>query len=148
MYKNKNGFTLIEVLVVIGIIAILAATVLVAVNPNRQFAQARNSQRISNVNAIINAIGQNIADNNGLFTCSAGAIPSAETEMKSSDGYNIRPCLVPNYLPEIPTDPEDGNFVDTEHYNTGYKVSQNETTKRITVSAPSAELSQTILIVR
>ena len=46
---NKKGFTLIEILVVIGIIAILAAIVVVAVNPARQFAEARNSQRQSNV---------------------------------------------------------------------------------------------------
>jgi prepilin-type N-terminal cleavage/methylation domain-containing protein len=35
--NNKKGFTLIEILVVIGIIGILATVVLVAVNPSRQF---------------------------------------------------------------------------------------------------------------
>ena len=146
--SRKRGFTLIEVLVVIGIIAILATVVLVAVNPGRQFAQARNTQRVSNVNAILNAIGQNIADNRGTFTCASTTIPSAATDMRSSGGYDIRQCIVPDYLSEIPTDPSAGNFTGPDNYDTGYFVLQDNSTKRITVNAPGAELSQIISVTR
>jgi prepilin-type N-terminal cleavage/methylation domain-containing protein len=145
---KKQGFTLIEVLIVIGIIAILAAVVLVAINPARQFAQARNSQRIANVNALINAIGQNMADNKGLFTCATGALPDTATIMKSTSGYDIRTCLVPNYLPEIPHDPASGVINNSSDYDTGYTILQDSTTKRITVGSPSAELAQTISVTR
>lgn len=148
-YRKKKGFTLIEVLVVIGIIAILASVVLVAVNPSRQFAQARNSQRVSNVNALLNAIGQNIADNKGIFTCAAGSVPSTATVVKSGNGgYDIRQCLVPTYLPEVPADPSSGLIKSATDYNTGYEVSQDATTKRLIIGAPSAELNETISISR
>jgi len=147
--KKQSGFSLIEVLVVMGIIAILAAVVLVAINPGRQFAQARNSQRTSNVAAILNAIGHNIADNKGVFTCASGALPSTDTNMATAASeYNVRDCVVPNYLPEIPVDPLSGIFTSESDYDTGYSIRQDATTKRITITAPSAELGETISITR
>jgi prepilin-type N-terminal cleavage/methylation domain-containing protein len=60
MIKNKNakkGFTLIELLIVIGILAILATAAVLVLNPAQLLAQARDSQRISDLGAIKSAIG-------------------------------------------------------------------------------------------
>ena len=156
---TSRGFTLIEILVVIGIIAILAAIVIVAINPSRQFAQARNSQRQSNVEAILNAIGQRMADNQGLFIASSTTgctTPTNDITTSPQDiastGLDLRTCLVPTYMSELPVDPTTGKSWNGTTYITGYFVSKDATTGRITVSAPSAsstsELSQTISLTR
>ncbi|MEO6536921.1 MAG: type II secretion system protein [Candidatus Paceibacterota bacterium] len=147
--KRNRGFTLIEILIVIGMIAILASVVLIAINPLRQFAQARNSQRISNVNAILNAVGNRTAEHKGIFTDTSGLcqtpIPTTETAMSGSafHGFDIRPCLVPTYISELPYDPVGGSNSCTtdscsgELYDTRYTIKQ-DTNGRITVCAPNA----------
>jgi type IV pilus assembly protein PilA len=148
-YRNSEsrGFTLIEILLVLGIIAILAGIVLVAINPARQFKQARDSQRVSNVNAILNAIGQNIADHRGTFTCDGTAVvlplaPGAVMRSSAAGGgagasFDIEPCLVPVYLAQLPHDPSVTQPGAAGEYDTGYTVSRDEDTDRITISAQS-----------
>lgn len=131
----REGFTLIEILVVIGIIALLAAIVIIAINPARQFAQARNSQRSSNVNTILNAVGQNIADNKGNFVCGSQPTATATVIGSGSSQMNIRSCIVPTYVPEIPVDPDGGTNDGAGSYNTLYTI-EKDSTGRIKVCAP------------
>ena len=100
----------------------------------------------------MNAISSNAAENNGIFTCaSAGSVPATATNMGSGVGnYDIAPCLVTEYLSSMPVDPSDAtaSWTSESSYSTGYSISQDATTNAITVSAPTAELSETISITR
>lgn len=143
-FKKIQGFTLLELLVVIGIIAILAGVVIVALNPGRQFAQARDAQRWSNVNTILNAIGQNMADNRGNWTCAAGVLPATTTQLGTGTGnYNIDSCIVPTYVSIMPLDPSTGTAT-----STGYNVIYDSTTRRVTISAIAPEITTPISVTR
>lgn len=144
--QKRKGFTLIEVLLVIVIIAILAGIVLIAINPGRQVSQANNAQRSSDVNALLNAIHQYSIDNRGALpadiTTTAGVIDSTAIDICAD--------LVPTYMAGLPTDPTDADATYTDcatAYDTGYTVIQ-DANGRVTVSAPSAELSETISVTR
>jgi len=149
--RYSMGFTLLEIIIAVGIIAILAGAAIMIINPAQQLARARNVQRQSDINLILNAIGQNMADNRGIFNCLSGAIPTSSTKMAIGAGnYDIAACLVPAYLDKLPYDPKatGAHYASTTDYDTGYFIFQSTTTNRVTINAPSAELNQTISITR
>ena len=153
--NNKQGFTLIEVLLVIGIIAILAAIVIIAINPARQLAQARNTQRWSNVNTILNAIHQYAVDNKGTLpgsipTGTAAEVCASSVVSTSCTGGMVDMTMLTNletYLTAVPSDPGCPTGCSASPLGVGYKVIKSAN-GRITVSAPNAELSTVISVTR
>lgn len=150
LQSTARGFTLIELLVVIGILAVLLAITLIAINPAKQFAQANNTKRRSDVNAILNAINQYMADNKG--TLPTGITATLQTI--SNSGANLCTALVPVYIAALPVDPQTNGGSPVQQsgcagtYTTAYTVIQSATSARVTVAAPSAELGDTITVTR
>lgn len=145
--KKLKGFTLIEVLLVIVIIAILAGIVLIAVNPGKQVSEANNAQRSSDVSTILNAVHQYSIDNRGALP---SAITTTATGIGSGAGLiDLCSDLVPTYVTAMPFDPTatGGAYTDCSTYTAGYTIVK-DANNRVTVNAPSAELSKTISVTR
>ena len=135
----KKGFTLLEILLVVGIIAILAGIVILAINPSKQLGDTRNAQRRSDVLSIANAIYQYAIDTNGVASTTVTNATTACTSTanliaatSTGGGINLWSDLVgtsSTYLGDMPRDP-------LASTSTGYGISYSATTKRITVCAP------------
>lgn len=143
---DGRGFTLLEILLVVGIIAILAGIVILAINPTKQLGDARNAQRRSDVLTIINGIYQYALDE-GHAISDLGLTAGDDTcDATDNDASILADHLVTassTYLTAIPTDPTDASETDTSEYY----VDLN-TTGRVTVCAPNAENGVTIEVTR
>lgn len=149
--RKYKGFSLIEILIVVGLILILAAVTIVAINPAKHFQDTRNSERSADVSEILNAVTQYTAEDGNLLE-DLGTIPLCEGETGAADpfvpasigtdGVDLEAELVDAYIVEIPTDPSVGTDEDT-----GYLICQTEG-GRVEISAPNAEETDPIVVRR
>lgn len=102
--QKQTGFTIVELLIVIVVIAILAAISVVAYNGIQQ--RARDSQRNNDIATIQKALEMYHVDNGGYPTCSNTTYqPGGVRGSCYSDSVNFVAALSPKYLAEVPKDP-------------------------------------------
>lgn len=148
---HKKGFTLVELLLVIGIIATLAVVVFVALDPAKRFADARDARRTSDVETILSAVHQYVIDNKGSFP--TGLVVDTERGLGDVDGIGCSnfsggcdaqndACLdllsdpdsnLSKYLKTMPYDPQSGTVEDA-----GYTILR-DSNGIVTVKACYAE---------
>lgn len=148
----KAGFTLVELILVISILAILATITIVSINPPKQLAKSRDAKRTADVYLILGALHNYAADHDGDWPVE---ITTEEKEICVTDGVDCTELydlsiLTNNqeYLDSIPKDPlcltTDYGCGDS---NTGYFLKITNSGK-ISVSAPMTESDNLISVVR
>jgi prepilin-type N-terminal cleavage/methylation domain-containing protein len=156
--RRQGGFTLLEVLLVVAIIAILAGIVIIAINPGKQLGDTRNAQRQADVTTILNAVYQYALDNNGTMPATITATPTqiCKTGVAAgtctTDGHIDLSVVTASgkYVASFPIDPQCPTNCGANGNGTGYKISKDATTGRLTVtnSGVNVEQSKTITVTR
>ena len=144
--RKERAFTLIEILLVVAAIAILAGIVILAINPGKQLAETRNTQRRSDVNTILNAVHQWEIDNSGALP---SAIPDDAGVICKTDSSNCNDFIDlsdlttdEKYLTSMPVDP-----TNPDSDGTGYVIHKTPN-GRIVVGAQYAEQGVVIEVSR
>ena len=130
-----TGFTLIELLVVVAILGILTTVLVVSVNPQRQLARARDTQRQSNLVGIMSSILQYSSEHSGDLPDTDGNpatsnFPTSATCIGTDAGCfdlagagEVGEEIVPVYMVEMPKDPRIvGTSTAGTDGNTGYTI--------------------------
>jgi len=150
-FGGRAGFSVTEIFIALFFVAVVEGATILASDPWHHFQEARNLQRISDINALMNAIFMNAVDHDGTFTCAAGDVPQSPVDMTSkAGGYNIGPCLVNKYLLALPSDPgvRETYYNSKVDYDTGYEILKNPAKRTLIIIAPHAELGDDIQVER
>lgn len=106
--QKQRGFTLIEVLIVVGIIGLLASVILVGLNSSR--AKARDARRLSDLRQVQQGLE--------LYYTKNGSYPSASSWSALSSeitGANIGIRKIPSD-PQVPTVSDSSGAGDSKQY--------------------------------
>jgi len=129
---NEKGFTLIELLIVIAIIAVLAAVVIVALNPAQRFADARDARRQSDLENVAAALKTSQVDNDGDYPATVAALTAGQFSIIGTDAtgcnagctakttqaacVDLAALVTGGYLGTVPMDPSGGTAAKTDYY--------------------------------
>ena len=131
--KKLKGFTLLELLLVISIVAVLAGIVMIGLRPAERINSANDAKAVANVKDLEKALKAYTLDN-------AGNVPAGFSNITQSGIYdicklgettgcvNLDSLITSKHLGNIPIDTRN-----TTTFTTGYKVDYNATSKNVAI---------------
>lgn len=164
---NNHGFTLIELIIVIAIIALLAAAAFVAVDPAKRVGEARDAQRWADITAIADAYMTYLVDNAGTAATStilngedyfiqhtAGVAATdppdtcaaSTTVVSTGSPIDLHALVTAGYIGDIPDDP--GIVAATDDDGTGYYFYKDSTGKIIVGACRQSYAGNDITVIR
>ena len=153
--KRKKGFSMIELMVLIGGIGVLLAVTVSYVDPLKRVGESRDSVRWSDVEKVAQALELYALDNSQIpadFSTPILAVGekyvicSSDDELTCDEDTND--CLVIDdadflaYLEELPVDPDK-----TDASDTGYYIMRKENQGKIAVGACDSYSDNTIEVI-
>lgn len=101
--RQQKGFTLVEILIVVSLIAILAVVALITINPAEAQRRARDTQRIKDITTLQSIIEQYLSDNASSFA-TTNTTSSGKTNNCGTSGWiGVDLCAYANTLPIDPS---------------------------------------------
>lgn len=100
---KQDGFTLIELMIVVSVLGIIMAVVIVGINPSTYLLQGRDGRRMTDLAAVQSAIEQYFAQTSSYppLPPAVGSIPDA------GNAWTVGGVT---YLKSVPADPSGGSY--------------------------------------
>lgn len=147
--RNTFGFTLVSLIVTLGVILVLAGSIFVAVNPAGRIATARDTRRQQDLVVLAKALKDYSLNHQGQLPFT-GEISNRKRVLCSDTtrltcGADADACLeidtttdfLDSYLPTLPIDPSKTNAADS-----GYYLEGDPSTGQITLGACNYEQAE------
>ena len=94
----KKGFTLVELLVVMGILAVLAGALVVLLDPSERLKLATDTKAIADATQVTGALQSYAAQAGGIYYFSGGSSWDNMTTRLKTDGFlTVAPTVQGNY---------------------------------------------------